>query len=619
MQIPSILRKRGIEDILSLDFETYYADDYTLSSNTKGFHTTTEYVRSPKFKAHGCVVQRAAERSSTWVTAKDLRRFFRSVKWKKTAILAHHTQFDGFILTQRFGCIPAFYFDTLSMARAALRLDKGSSLDTVGAHYGLGGKTEGLESTKNVRNLTPAQEKVLAKYAKNDMRLLRGIFDELIIDYPDDELMLIHLTCRAYCEPKFVVDKRLARKIVREETQKRKSILTELNVEVEQLRSRPKFAELLRELGVEPPMKISPRTGEETFAFAEKDLAFQELMTHPSERVRLLCDAKLNASSNIKTSRAQRLLAHADPALPIYLKYGAAHTLRWSGGDNMNPQNFPRKSELRACIRAPKGYKLVIVDSGQIEARMVMWLAEQEDVLKAFREGRDVYREFAAELFNKEEKDITSDERFVGKVCILGLNYMLSFMKLQYTLESGSMGTKVVLPPAMYKKCVKTYRDRMDKIVELWRTMKTLIDVLGGNAKPRLFKESWFEPGRVILPNGMPLLYPEMELKGTKMHDDMPEQQNWTYRGGRKIYNGLFTENMTQALARLVVAEQILRVTDQYDLGLMVHDEGVFIVPTSKAKQALTHILEAFHTPSEWCKDLPTTGEGCISSFYTKP
>lgn len=626
MKLPAVLEKRKISQILALDFETYWDADYTLSKG-KGFHTTTEYVRSPKFRAHGVSVQFHNEVTPKWVTHKDLPKFFKSVKWSKTAVVCHETAFDGFILTQRYNVFPAYYFDTLSMARAYLRI-RSNSLDSVAAHFKLGQKfKQYFEGTKGTVQLTKTAEAQLATYANQDVKLMWQIFLKLLPLYPDDELDLIHHTIRAYVEPMIVVDKRLAKKILKEDTENREALLKAVGYSEKDLRSRDKFADILRAHGVEPPMKLSPVTNQPTYAFAEKDLDFQELFDHPSEKIRMLCQAKLEASSTITKSKSQRLLAHADPALPIMLKYGSAHTLRWGGGDSLNPQNFPRNSDLRRCLKAPKGYKFVIVDSSQIEARMNFWWAEQWDALEDFRNKKDLYIDFASEYIYMVplDKKVHIEERFVGKVCVLGLGYKMGWLKLGYTLESGAMGMKVVLPDKLLQKAVYGYRSRFAKVTQSWARMKQMLEVVGGRTKkPAVWKGVEFRKGQVILPNGMPLQYPRMVPKmaprfSESSGDDSLVTESWTYDDGKRIYDGLFTENIIQALARLCVAQQILRVADRYRLVSMVHDEGVFLVPTTQAKQALKDILESFHTPMDWCAELPTAGEGIISDVYEKP
>src|SRR5690606_2260190 len=167
----------------------------------------------------------------------------------------------------------------------------------------------------------------------------------------------------------------------------------------EDLMSNPKFAALLQQRGVDPPMKISPTTGKVTYAFAKSDLDFQALAKDP--RVADLCEARIRVKSTIGETRAVRFLEAGKDGmcLPILLNYSGTHTHRWSGGNKMNLQNLKRGGELRRSILAPDGHVIVVADSAQIEARVLAWLAGQDDVVEAFRNKCDLYSEFASFVF----------------------------------------------------------------------------------------------------------------------------------------------------------------------------------------------------------------------------
>ncbi|MGH9890833.1 MAG: DNA polymerase, partial [bacterium] len=375
---------------------------------------------------------------------------------------------------------------------------------------------------------------------------------------------------------------------------------------------------------------VSPRTEKPTYAFAKDDLAFQELLEHRDPNVRDLVEARLAVSTSIEETRALRLLSHAQPALPLYLNYGKAHTLRWSGGDRMNPQNFGRESLLRRAILAPPGHKLVIVDSAQIEARVNAWLAGETALVEAFRSGRDIYSEFAAEsVFGCAREEIDKPKRFVGKVSVLGLGYGTGAAKFQDTLESGRMGMTVVLPEEMYPAVVFAYRNRFQAIRQQWYVMEEMLKVMFEGREIVEYGPLTFERDKARLPNGMYLRYPHLKPgsvrrvcgTGGGMFKTQPTKtiyRDWTYNGGKRIYGAHFVENLCQALARCIVAEQILTVADRYRVVLMVHDEAVLCVPEHQAEQALKDTLRAFHTPRPWCPDLPVAGEGKINDFYAK-
>jgi DNA polymerase bacteriophage-type len=146
--------------------------------------------------------------------------------------------------------------------------------------------------------------------------------------------------------------------------------------------------------------------------------------------------------------------------LPIPLKYYGAHTGRWAGSDKVNFQNLPsrdkKKKTLKNAVIAPEGYMVINCDSSQIEARVLAWLAGQDDVVKAFAEGRDVYSEFATKIYKKPISKANPIERFVGKTCILGLGYGTGALKLQHTLKTQPPGAVVTEDEA--KEFVSIYR-----------------------------------------------------------------------------------------------------------------------------------------------------------------
>ena len=93
------------------------------------------------------------------------------------------------------------------------------------------------------------------------------------------------------------------------------------------------------------------------------------------------------------------------------MRYYAAHTGRWGGDDKINLQNLPSRGKngkkLKKSIVAPKGYTIIDADSSQIEARVLAWLASQEDLVESFSAGEDVYVKMASKIYNKPEEEIT--------------------------------------------------------------------------------------------------------------------------------------------------------------------------------------------------------------------
>ena len=164
-----LLKALGIKQIVGLDFETYYDNDYTLRKMS-----TTEYVRDPRFKVQSVSLQTHRQKGGKgYGTADSISRAIHDVDWDSTGLLCHHTHFDGLILSHHFGIVPGFYLCTLSMARPIHGGAIKNDLDTVAQHYGVGNKLEDiLGKTKGVRDIPPDLLKRLIEYNNVDVDIM---------------------------------------------------------------------------------------------------------------------------------------------------------------------------------------------------------------------------------------------------------------------------------------------------------------------------------------------------------------------------------------------------------------------------------------------------------------
>jgi len=418
-----------VMDIVTIDFETYYDKDYSLSKMT-----TEAYVRDPRFEVIGVSVK-VNDYPTDWYSGSDPGKFLRSLDYRDKAILAHNTAFDGAILSWHFGIKPKLWLDTFSMARPLHNITVGGSLKALAAHYRLGEKGDEIQRTIGMRrrDFTPEAMRRFADYCVQDVDLTYRLFRRLAKGFPAQEVSIIDLVIRLYTEPSIELDTELLNRHLMEVVERKQSLVESLGLDMTEdeaksiLMSNEKFAAALRAYGVDPPMKTSKTTGQKTYAFSKTDTAFTKMMNHEDEPVAALVSARLGVKSTIEESRTRSLLGVASRGpLPIMLNYYGAHTGRFSGGDKMNLQNLPRGGALRQSLRAPDGRLMIACDSSQIEARVVAWVAGQHDLLRAFAEGRDVYSEFASEVYGKKVTKADKLERFVGKTCIAEGTLVLS-------------------------------------------------------------------------------------------------------------------------------------------------------------------------------------------------
>lgn len=370
------------------------------------------------------------------------------------------------------------------------------------------------------------------------------------------------------------------------------------------------------------------------------------------------------------------------------LLYHGAGTGRWTG-QKVQPQNFKKptiknthlayemicqgcsRAELEmvfgnaleviaSCIRHfiqwPEG-DILDADYNAIEARIVCWLAGQEDVLEIFRQADtwtgdpafkpDLYKNMAGRIYNRAPHTIInpSHERTVGKHTVLGCGFGMWWPKFIDTCAKF----KVTVDKELAKKSVLAYREMCDKVVELWHT----VEQAAKNAI--LYPGKTFTAGKLVfavakshgipylvmrLPSGRNIVYPfpliepvkylvtdedgnaVLDEHGMKVYK---VRQSITYYGqlegkqiwGRiKTYGGSLVENATQGVAADVMScgsqEAIRRL---FELLTLVHDQAL---AAHKAGQTVDEFCNALTTLPDWAAGLPIKAEGRVVPFYTK-
>lgn len=655
-------------DLLVCDFESYYSKDYSLSSST-----TEEYVRSPRFETIGVGCTTPTGRRK-WFEHAEFKKLAPKMQWDKIAVLAHHAHFDMLILSHHYGIRPAYIFDTLSMGRLLHGISVGGSLAKLANHYQAGVKGDEVVQAfgKRRADFTPSEWAQYGQYCLNDCDLTYRIFQKMLPLVPKVELDMIDLTVKMFTTPMLVLDQPKMEEYLQYEVARKAELLERVGADKDVFLSNEQFAVLLERHGVSPRKKPTSRKQKdgsykqsETWAFAKTDSFMQELLEHEDDEIRWLAEARVGVKSTINETRTSRYLSCAKRGpMPVYLKYAAAHTLRWGGGDKMNWQNLqrvqPDKPEtgiIRKSIQAPEGYMLVVADSAQIEARVTAYLAGETWLLDAFREGRDVYSEFASEMYGRPITKADTTERFCGKTGILGLGYGLGWLKYADTMLKGAMGGPPVvfgvkelealnIVPARFlhnpnkvtkveemltrlpikerlvhcmvaEEFVRRYRYKNRKIVALWDYMSALLaqmneDICGDAGLPI--------PIKVVhhglqLEGGSSIHYPGLEY----------DYEQYTYTGGKsgrdrvKAYGGSVTENVVQWLARCIVGEQMVnfaRACPAAHIALMTHDEIVACAPEELADGTLSLLLDTMKTPPSWAPGLPLNAEGGVGRVY---
>lgn len=609
---------------ITLDFETYYSKEFSLSKMT-----TEAYIRDPQFEVIG-FSYKIDQEPAKWVTGSngEIAMALEELDIPNSYLICHNMAFDGAILAWRYNIMPKYYLDTLSMSRPITGLTVGGSLKALADKYGIGVK--GIEVInalgKRRSDFTPGDLAKYGDYCNNDVELTWTLYNILKKDNPPKELYIQDLMIRMFTDPVLKLDRDVLIAHLNSVQEKKAKLMERIDLSIgrDALMSNPQFAEVLKKLGVEPPVKISARTNKEAYAFSKTDYEFKALLEHPNTAVQAVVAARLGIKSTLEETRTESFLGISERgALPILLNYWGAHTGRASGGDKMNLQNLPRGGALRRSITVPENHALIAVDSAQIEARVVAWLAGQEDLLVDFRNSVDIYSKFASIVYGKPVTKADKVERFVGKTCILGLGYGMGPDKFQGTLKIGQGGISVEMESGEAKQTVNTYRTKYAMIAALWKDAHKALEKMaqGFDTTFGVGIELQCTAEGIHLPNGTMVRYPNLRKSGDGFEYD-------GRYGAVKIYGGKVVENVVQALARIVVFDQMAKIDIEmrkndnpsadcrYKVALTVHDEVVAVVPRSAAQWALEFMTATMSVPPKWCSTLPVSCEGDIGKNY---
>jgi len=610
-------------DLITLDFETFYDQEFSLRKMT-----TEAYVRDPRFEVIGVGIKLNNE-DTEWAsgTHKQIKRYLsQNFAWQEASLLCHNTMFDGAILNWCFDIRPRMYTDTLCIARALHGTEAGGSLAALSQRYNIGVKGTEVLDAKGKRRADFSEEELSAygDYCINDVELTHQLFNIMASGvmtgcrFPPEELKLIDLTLRMYTEPTLGLDVKLLRSHLEDVKARKVELLREANIDKKELMSNPKFAEVLKGLGVVPPMKISPTTGKETFAFAKNDDGFKKLLDDPDARVQALAAARIGTKSTLEETRTQRFIDIAARGnLPVPVRYYAAHTGRWGGDDKINLQNLPSRGangkKLKRSIIAPEGHTMIDCDSSQIEARVLAWLAGQDDLTTAFANGDDVYKHMASSIYNVPSDEVKGSQRFVGKTTILGAGYGMGAVKFQTQL--AGMGVDMGLNEA--RRIIQIYRKKNGAISQLWTDANNMVHYMARGDTLQFGKEGVLVVDGVAksitLPSGLPMFYSDVSAYDT---ENGTEYMYKTRKGLNKIYGGKVVENVCQAVARCIIGHQMILIAKRYKVVLTVHDSIVVAVPDADVAEARVYVEHCMSQKPDWAEGLPITCESGTGKSY---
>lgn len=610
--------------LLFLDFETYYDKEYSLRKMTPA-----EYILDKRFETI-MLGWAAGSGKPELIDGPDVGKFLAGLDASQVITVTYNALFDNAILAWVYNFVPSRMVDGLGMARCLLgsRLRK-LGLGDVCEHLGLGEKGTEIHNVIGMHRADIFQDRSLWRsfgaYCLNDVARLRDVFTALYDEFPRDEFAIMDSVLRCCIEPRFRCDISLLESHLRDIRAKKANLISRTGADGDAISGNRSFVALLEAQGVKVQTKEGKRGSIPAIAKTDKFMA--ELLEDPNEEVQCLAAARLGVKSTLEERRSERLLSisnlswpNSTAMMPIPLRYCGAHTMRLSGDWKINMQNLPSARQgnpiLRKSLMAPPGFKVVVGDLAQIEARLVAWFCGSS-LLDEFREKRDPYSLLAGEVFGKSVNKTTDDgvPRHIGKAGILGCGYGMGPTKFHDSVlkQSRSMLTaaqmvqlNAVWSPDLAERAVYTYRNRYPTIRSMWRQLD---DALQGPwlGKPGVaYRHGPITIGHrdgygyVAGPGHREIRYPNPRI----INDEL-----WWFHGHepRKIYGAALLENIIQFLARNVIFEIAQRLVEQNGLRFVhqVHDELVFIVPDQFVEHVKIALQGQMRLPPSWCSDLP--------------
>lgn len=682
--------------LVAIDFESFFStkDGYTLTKMGP-----IEYIRDSRFSAQlmSYIITDASTMTYDRVRVAEhdnIPAVLAALKLDAPDVVtvAHNGNgFDFLILSEIYHVVPRIAIDTMCMERwTGVSRIQNESLKSMAKFFQCGEKVEGTvisDGRKWPEDFTPDERTAFIQYCRNDTEQCFLSFKAMLPFVTADALLFSSITAKMACNPVLRLDDDMLTAYLNELSDKVTKARNDINKMfmfksdedfLKAIRSSASFVKMLELLGRKPPMKYSVAKSETkrkkleaegktnlseedyavyTPALAKSDLDFMAMASDADERVALLVRTRLENNSSIQRSRAETFhaLAKSGRPMPVMLNVFKAHTSRYTAGnsegssDKLNLQNLskrdPSQLTLRKAVQAPEGMALVACDSSQIEARILAYVANETELVDAFRRGADPYADLAEKIFQipseKIHKGAKSGDkklkayRNVGKTGILSAGYGVGWRKYADTLlrQGVRLSSDIDQHYEMAHHAHNVYRASNPNIVTFWDTCQTVIKALYlgysgefGGPNDNIFQYS-VAPicGRddiptIIGPNKYTLRYFKLSCEVSEKNNR--EEYYYTRVKGKselktKIYGGALAENLCQYLAFALLQWQACRMTEQgIRLIANIHDSFLAICPEDEAEHTKSIMESCMSSVPDWLGDFPVACEAEIGKDY---
>jgi len=622
--------------LVVLDFETFFADDYTLSRLS-----TEHYIRDERFQAHGAAIKWSPSVDARWYDEPQLRWVLAQEDWSDVALVMWHAQFDGLILSHHYDVHPKLLICPMAMFRMLHGTWRSAALDKVRGYFGLAPKTTpyNLFRGKRWNEMSADTRQQVADGCCDEVESIYKLFGMFAKDFPAEEFFVLDETLKMFTEPVLRADRPLLRQIWEAEEGAKSTRAANLGIDPAELQSAERFAALLEAEGVEIEYKAG-KNGPIP-AFAKTDDFMRDLLDDTDDRVRALAEARLGEKSTIMQTRAATLgwMASRGP-LCVYLNYSGAGTLRPSGGDKTNFLNMKRQSPIRRALLAPEGYWLAPIDAAQIECRVLHYLAggPDEPVLQKFRNHEDPYADIATKFYGEPIYKPKADDprkaemeakRGMGKQGRLMCGYGAGAKQFKKTAKNGLYGPPVDMSIEDATEFVRLYREDTPSVCAprtgYWAQANKMIARLAGG-EPLQWGPLLVKDHRLYLPNGCCVVYDTLEYHVPEEGEPCREHERGGYwrvrvrQGWKAMWGSKLVQNICEAVSRVIVTQAMVRIRQ---MGIRTlnypYDELLLLIPKGPdAERTLEACKREMTREVAWLPGLPLDCDGGLGDCYEK-
>jgi hypothetical protein len=573
----------------------------------------------------------------------------------QTVVVMHNAPLEYYVLFHQYGQMIRRIVDLRFMSYLVVGYSEDAGLSSLAARCGL------LPQAKAVGPVGPSGRPSTQTYAVIDeIGIMQQLFTTLwpqVMRTPVEATIMSH-TVRMFVESPLRIGSSAVEQGAAGLDDGIHRLLTEIGVTEEDILSNSRFKGLLSQSLSVTGRTIQMKEGRAgpVPALAHCDEQMQGLLQDfdPSVsqlvRLKLLVPLARRFRNDFDHLRSLELAANGRGHFELTYQRQVHGRFAGSGGFNIEavPHAANQRDDLtrdaascmRRAIAAPDGQVLVAADASQIEARILAWLAGEDNLHRAFSSGLDVYSSFASDVLGEPVRKPREGDpeyermralRTVGKTAILGLGYGMGvarFIKsLGENIETRQVLSAGILTDERCRSIVYGYRNAYYRTVEFWRDVESSFSlaIYGRPSSVRGVRFSGDKDAVCIeLPSGRRLLYPGsrmvpckvrersyIDCNGLEAHSRNVDSQIVYGSGEDKLYGGKITEHIVSGIARDILVHAIVWLEKRgWRVVNHCYDEIICVTDPDRDNLCLADMILAWRCVPSWADGLILNAEG---------